>query len=109
MLPLADMIVESGVDVVVGIDPGQGKGTTLEAVRSSLGGSIALWGGLSGPLTIERGTEDQVRAAVEEAITDLAPTGRFILSPVDNVTEVTEVTWRNIEVLVDTWRRMGGA
>jgi hypothetical protein len=97
------------VDVVVGIDPGQGKGTTLEAVRDSLGGRIALWGGVSGALTIERGSEADVRAAVEKAITCLGPTGRFILSPVDNVTERTEVARQNIAVLVDTWRRMGGA
>jgi len=108
MLPIADMIVEAGVDVVVGIDPGEGKGTTLEAVRSSLGGKVGLWGGVSGPLTVERGTEEEVRAAVEAAIASLAPTGRFILSPVDNVTERTEVAWRNVEVFVDTWRRMTG-
>jgi uroporphyrinogen-III decarboxylase len=108
MLPIADMIVESGVDVVVGIDPGEGKGTTLEAVRSGLGGKVGLWGGVSGPLTVERGTEEEVRAAVEAAIASLAPTGRFILSPVDNVTERTEVAWRNVEVFVDTWRRMTG-
>ena len=106
MLPLADMLVESGADVVVGIDPGQGKGTTLEAVGSSLGGRIALWGGVSGPLTIESGSEADVRAAVEEAVTRLAPTGRFILSPVDNVTDITEMTWRNVQVFVDAWRRM---
>ncbi len=106
MLPLADLILESGVDVVVGLDPGQGKGTTLEATRTTLGGRLGLWGGLSGPLTIEQGTEDEVRAAVEAALTSLASTGRFILSPVDNVTETTQLTWRNITVLIETWRRI---
>jgi len=106
MLPIADMILESGLDVVVGIDPGEGKATTLDAVRSTLGGRVGLWGGVSGPLTIERGTEEEVRAAVEAAVSSLAPTGRLILSPVDNVTEPTPVAWRNVEVLVDTWRRM---
>ena len=108
MLPIADMIVEAGVDVVVGIDPGEGKGTTLEAVRSSLGGKVGLWGGVSGPLTVERGTEKEVRAAVEAAITALAPTGRFILSPVDNVTDRSELAWRNVKVLVSRWRQMVG-
>jgi hypothetical protein len=108
MLPIAEMIVEAGVDVVVGIDPGEGKGTTLEAVRSSLGGKIGLWGGVSGPLTVERGTEEEVRAAVQAAIAALAPTGRFILSPVDNVTDRGELAWRNVKVLVSTWRQMVG-
>jgi hypothetical protein len=109
MLPIADMILDSGVDVVVGIDPGEGKGTTLEAVRRSLGGKVGLWGGVSGPLTVERGTEEDVRAAVEAAMTSLAPTGRFILSPVDNVTERTELSWRNVQVFVNTWRQMAEA
>jgi len=108
MLPIADMIVEAGADVVVGIDPGEGKGTTLEAVRSSLGGKVGLWGGVSGPLTVERGTEKEVRAAVEAAIAALAPTGRFILSPVDNVTDRSELAWRNVKVLVSRWMQMVG-
>ncbi|MFB3880897.1 MAG: uroporphyrinogen decarboxylase family protein [Armatimonadota bacterium] len=108
MLPIADIIVEAGVDVVVGIDPGEGKGTTLEAVRSRLGGRVALWGGVSGPLIVERGSEQDVRGAVEQAMGHLAPTGRFVLSPVDNVTDGSEHTWRNVEAFVDSWRRIAG-
>jgi uroporphyrinogen-III decarboxylase len=108
MMPVADMIVEAGVDVIVGLDPSQGKGTTLEAVRSRLGGRIGLWGGVSGPLVVERGGEEDVRAAVTAAMVCLAPTGRFILSPVDNVTQPTDQVWRNVRVFVDTWRKISG-
>ncbi len=106
MLPIAEAILESGVDVVVGIDPGEGKGTTLEAVRQELGGKIGLWGGVSGPLAIEQGTEHEVRAAVEGAMGVLAPAGGFILSPVDNVTESTARAWRNVQVFIETWRAL---
>jgi len=103
MMPVVDMIIEAGVDVIVGIDPGQGKGTDLQAVRDSLGGKVGLWGGLSGPLVVEEGTEDEVRSAVEEAMSILGVTGRFILSPVDNLRADTEQSWRNVQVLTSTW------
>ncbi len=106
MMPVADLILEAGVDAVVGIDPGQGKGTTLQDVRDSLGGKVGLWGGVSGPLAVEEGTEGEVRAAVEEAVSVLGDTGRFILSPVDNVRADTERSWRNVRVFVDTWRSL---
>lgn len=106
MLPLADLILESGVDVVIGLDPGQGKGTTLEDARTSFSGQVALWGGVSGPLVVEEGTEEQVRRAVEEAISTLGPTGRFILCPVDNVRADTERAWSNVKVFIDTWKAL---
>jgi hypothetical protein len=106
MAAVADLIMEAGVDVIVGIDPGMGKGTSLQEVRDSLGGKIGLWGGLSGPLIVEEGSKDDVRSAVEEAMSILGETGRFILSPVDNVRADTEQSWSNVEVLIDTWRSL---
>ena len=105
MMPIADLIVESGVDAIIGIDPGEGKGTTLADVRESLGGRVALWGGVSGPLVVEEGEEKDVRRAVDEAMSELAPTGRFILCPVDNVRADTERAWRNVQVFIEAWRR----
>jgi len=106
MLPIADALLESGVDVILGIDPGEGKGTTLHEVSTSVGGRVGLWGGVSGPLMVESGTEAQVRQAVEEAVAALAPSGRFILSPVDNVREDTERAWSNVEVFIATWKSL---
>jgi hypothetical protein len=108
LVPIAEPLLDSGVDVIIGVDPGEGKGTTLEQVRDSFGRRVALWGGVSGPLTIEEGTEAEVRAAVEAAIATLAPTGRFILCPVDNVREDTPRAWRNLEVFIDTWKSLCG-
>jgi hypothetical protein len=80
MAAVADLILEAGVDVVVGLDPEQGKGTSLPEVRDALGGRIGLWGGVNGPLVVEDGTEQEVRAAVESAIATLGPTG-YICGP----------------------------
>jgi len=108
MMHIAEALLEAGIDVIIGVDPGEGKGTTLQDTRDVFGGKIALWGGVSGPLTIEEGSEAQVRQAVEEAMECLAPTGRFILSPVDNVSAGTEQGWRNLRVFIDTWKALAG-
>ena len=108
MMHIADALCEAGIDVIIGVDPGEGKGTTLQNTRDAFGGKVALWGGVSGPLAIEEGSEAQVRQAVEEAMECLAPTGRFILSPVDNVSAETEQARRNVRVFIDTWKALAG-
>jgi len=103
MMPLLDQFLEIGFDVLIGVDPIQGKGTSLAEAKEKLAGRIALWGGVNGFLTMERGDEAEVRSAVEQAMRILAPGGGFILSPVDNVTLNTDVVWRNVFRLIEAW------
>lgn len=104
IVPMLDFYLEAGFDVLIGIDPIQDPRADLEQVKNRLGGRIALWGGVSGAVTVERGTAEEVRLAVRHAIKVLGPTG-FILSPVDNITVDAPLTWQNIEVFIDEWRR----
>ena len=71
--PLLDLYLEAGIDVLIGIDPIQGTHTDLPRLRQVLGGQVCLWGGVSGAITVERGSEDEVRAAVRTAIQDTGP------------------------------------
>jgi len=103
MMPLLDQFIEAGVDVLIGIDPIQGKGTSLAGAKAKLAGRICLWGGVNGFLTIEQGAEGEVREAVDEAMAALAPGGGFILSPVDNVTADTDLAWQNVLTLIERW------
>jgi len=103
--PLLDMLIESGVDVLMGLDPVQDPRADLALTKRKLTGKICLWGGVNGFLTVERGTPAEVRDAVRNAIEVLAPGGGFILSPVDNVTEDNERVWANVSALIDGWRR----
>lgn len=109
VMALSDAILESGADVMVGVDPGEGKGTTLGDVAAAFGGKIGLWGGVSGPLQVEEATEAEVRAAVREAMEALAPTGRFILCPADNIRADSEQAWRNVAVFIETWRALAAS
>jgi uroporphyrinogen-III decarboxylase len=104
VLPMVDMYVEAGVDVLIGVDPIQDPHADLPELKRKADGRLCLWGGVSGAMTVEMGTEDEVRAAVRRAVEVLGP-DRFILSPVDNLTVDAPRTWRNVEVLIDEWHR----
>ena len=103
--PLLDLYLESGVDVLIGLDPVQDARADFKLTKQKLGGKICLWGGVNGFVTVERGTPEQVRNEVRYAMETLAPGGGFILSPVDNVTQDDERTWANVHALIDEWRR----
>ncbi|GAI40076.1 unnamed protein product, partial [marine sediment metagenome] len=104
VMPLLDDFLELGIDVLIGVDPVQGKGTDLKLLKEKLGGKICLWGGVNGFLTIEKGKEKEVQDAVEKSISILGPKG-FILSPVDNVTNNSKRTWNNVKTMIKTWER----
>jgi uroporphyrinogen-III decarboxylase len=102
--PMLDLYREIGFDVLVGVDPIQGTHTDIPLMKQKLNGEIALWGGVSGAVTVERGTEAEIRSAVQQAVKLLGPEG-FILSPVDNITVDEPQTWQNIDIFIDEWRK----
>ena len=104
-MPLLELLLESGIDVLIGMDPVQGKGTDFQAVKQRIGDKICLWGGVNGFVTMERGTPDDVRAEVRYALKTLSPGGGFVLSPVDNVAANTKQAWTNIHTLIDEWQK----
>ena len=72
--------------------------------RPGLDGSLSLWDGVSGAVTVEMGNEDAVRATVGRAIEVLGLAGS-VLSPVDNITVDGPPTWHNVGVLIDEGQR----
>jgi hypothetical protein len=105
-LPLLDDILAAGVDVLIGVDPEEGKGTALPAIKARCAAAgRALWGGVSGAVTVEMGTAQETTAAVRRALEVLGAGGGFILSPVDNVREDTETSRRNTRALIEAWQR----
>jgi len=105
-LPLLDDILAAGVDVLIGLDPEEGKGSSLPAIKDKCRAARrALWGGVSGAVTVELGTEEETGAAVRRALEVLGSGGGFILSPVDNVREDTENARRNTRALIAAWKK----
>ncbi|UCF97603.1 MAG: hypothetical protein JSV89_20890 [Spirochaetaceae bacterium] len=108
-LPLLDDILGSGIDVLIGLDPKEGKGTDLRLVKDKFReAGKALWGGVSGPLSVEMATGTETEQAVREALDILGRGGGFILSPVDNVREHTEIAWKNTRRFIEVWKANRG-
>jgi uroporphyrinogen-III decarboxylase len=103
--PMLDFYLEAGIDVLIGIDPVQGTHTNLPLMKEKLGKRVCLWGGVSAAVTLERGSEEEVRTAVRHARQVLGPSG-FILSPVDNITIDEPLTWQNLQVFIDEWQKL---
>ena len=55
---------------------------------------------------LRKGTADDVRIATKNALATMHGCNGFILSPVDNITEITPNAWRNVDVLVETWKEL---
>ena len=103
-MPVLDMLMEAGVDVLIGVDPVQGKGTDMACMREQTRGRMALWGGVNGFVTVERGSAKEIEHAVQLAMRALGPEG-FILSPVDNVRDTSEQTQRNVQTFIKAWKK----
>jgi hypothetical protein len=105
-MPILDDILDAGVDVLIGLDPKEGKGTDLQKVKDKFTAKQkCLWGGVSGAVTVEAGTAEETEEAVVQALSVLGKGGNFILSPVDNVREDTPNAWQNTHHLIETWKK----
>ncbi len=101
-MPLLDLIVETGVDVLIGVDP---ETYDLAATKETVAGEMCLWGGVNGHLTVEQGTSEAVKGEVTAALQSLGPDG-FILSPVDNIRQHTALSMNNVNTLIQTWQHL---
>jgi hypothetical protein len=101
--PMLDFYNEAGIDVLIGIDPVQGTYTDMPLMKKKIGERVCLWGGVSAAVTVERGSEAEIRSAVRHALETVGPTG-MILSPVDNFTVDEPDTWKNIDIFIDEWK-----
>ena len=105
-MPLLDDLLDLGIDVLIGVDPVQDKGMDLDVLVPRTSGRMCLWGGVCAPLTVEHGTSKEIWRAVEEAIGKCGPRGGFILSPVENVIDTSQETWRNVREFIKAWKHL---
>jgi uroporphyrinogen-III decarboxylase len=102
--PMLKYYKQAGFDVLIGLDPIQGTYTNMPKIKEEYAEQIAIWGGVSGAITVEMGSEDEIRSAVRQAVEILGPKG-FILSPVDNITVDEAKTWENLYIFIDEWKK----
>lgn len=102
---LIDPIIESGVDVLIGIDP---HDYDLPILAKKAEGKLCLWGGVNGHLTVEKGTPAEGRREVDQALDLFKLKGGFILSPVDNIRDYDPKIEANVNSLIEAWKRNVG-
>jgi uroporphyrinogen decarboxylase len=96
--------LETGIDVLWGVDPVQGD-ADLALLKRECGGRVCFIGGVNSYVTVGRGSREEVRTAVREAIHTLAPGGGFALLLVDSVGQ--QVPWSHVEWAIEDWREFG--
>jgi len=101
--PMLEDYLESGIDVLIGVDPIQGTHTNLPLMKEKIGHRVCLWGGVSAAVTVERGSKEEIQIAVRDAVQTLGPNG-LILSPIDNLTVDEPQTWQNISYFINAWQ-----
>jgi hypothetical protein len=100
-LPLADLLLEAGIDLLYFVDPVQ-DGADLRAVKEKFGGKMAVAGGINSGVTLARGNREEIAQAVQQAMEILAPGGGFILAPVDAI--FPDTPWSSVEAMISAWR-----
>lgn len=99
IMPLLGDLASMPFDCLCGAEPVLG-GLDLATIRSSLPGK-SIWGGLSGPEDLGRGTPRSVERSVDRAISVFGKTG-FILGM--GVGFRCDWPWANMEALEKAWR-----
>lgn len=101
VLPLADLLLESGIDLLYYVDPVQDN-ADLATVKAKFRGKLAVAGGINSGVTLARGAPEEIAAAVRAAIRTLGPGGGFILAPVDAL--FPDTPWSSVEAMIAAWR-----
>jgi uroporphyrinogen-III decarboxylase len=102
VMPLVPAIKKLDFDCFFGVEPALGN-QDMKVIAKEIGGSKAIWSGLSAPIHIGEGTPDIVRKAVREAFDTFGKTG-FILAPVPSVRP--EWPWENLTAMIDEWKKL---
>ena len=97
---------ERGYDIWSTLDPPPWGDVDIAEAKRDIGDKVCLWGGVDSPHTMENGTEEEVRAAVEYAIDCAKPGGGYVLSTADSIWHNNERISHNLEVLLKTWREL---
>jgi len=105
VMPLLDILVEIGYDVHYLFDPiPLGTRVDLQRVKETFSGRIGIIGGLNEPITLERGSREEIRQEVFDAVQILGPGGGLALSPAEAI--VASTPWSSIEILMEAWREV---
>jgi uroporphyrinogen decarboxylase len=100
--PIIPELIEIGVDV---LNPVQPECMDPAALKKEYGDRLSFWGTIGTQTVLPFGTPDEVRDAVRRMIEQVGAGGGLVLAP-SHLLE-PEVSWENIQALVDACRDYG--
>lgn len=89
------------IDILRDVDPVQG-GEDLSRLKSELGTSKTLWGGINGDVMLVRSSREEIHQAVQDTVKLMAPGGGFILSLIPAL--YAGVPWEKVLILIEAWK-----
>lgn len=96
-------LVEIGLTA---LNPCQPEVLEHDWLASEYGGRLAFYGGVSTQTVLPNGTPGEVRQAVEDAVSTLAPEGSgLLIAPSHRM--MTDIPMQNVEALLDAFKTMG--
>ena len=99
---LGPRLADAGVDVLYFIDPLL-DGISMEKARDLLGSRMCLVGGANA-ITLATKDRRMIEQEINQAVSALAPTGRFILHPIDAL--FPDTPWEGVEMFIKAWERV---
>jgi uroporphyrinogen decarboxylase len=103
VMPIVDMIIDSGIDCLDSIDPLAGM--NLEFMKQKYGKRIALKGNVDCSKTLSFGTREEVIEETKKCIRIGAPGGGYILSSSNSIH--SKVNPENFKAMIETAREFG--
>jgi len=104
-MPMLDALHEIAYDAHHLLDPlSEGGRVDLARVKSVLNRKTAVIGGLNSPITLQRGTPEQIRQEVFDAVQLLGAGGGLALTPAEGIYASTP--WQSIETVIDAWKEV---
>ena len=100
--PLRSDLIDLGIDCITGVDPIQDR-VDLAEVKAEIGGKICLMGGVNAAVMLTQFSDEEICAAIDEAMHILSQDDGFILFPVDNIH--CELPWEKTKLVIKHWKK----
>lgn len=102
-----EVLKEMPVDVYLGLEPlAARKSEDLKAVKETFSGGSCIWGGVNAPVSVGRGTDEDIDKAVKTAVETLGPEGLILNACM--VIYDDDVPWDRFLELVAAWKHYRG-
>jgi len=72
-------------------------------LKQQIGDRVCLMGGINAAVTVTQGSDDEICAAIDQAMEILSPGSGFILFPVDNL--FCSLPWEKVELIIEQYKK----